>query len=185
MAAYQKCQHYGNWDISLKSTGNGISKQSLTIITTFHSSFHLVIHACDKQCWSMSNWHASLLLCTFSLHFPIKATTGDPSGISSTRLTMLFHIYKYQYYTITNPWVSSGVAPCACQYGSWKPLLSILGNEPFHLKHCLILTSFMAHKESGTKYHLFELLSDRLCHESNIYGMVERNFEFKILNKIK
>ena len=91
--------------------------------------------------------------CQGPLPVCLKVTTGDPTGISSTSSTMLFHCY--QYYTITNPWVCSGMVPCACQYGSWKPLLSILGNEPFHLKHCQIPTLFTAHKESGTKYRPF------------------------------
>ncbi len=41
-----------------------------------------------------------------------KATTGDPTGISSTSLIMVFHCYMYLYYTITNhvsvvPWGST------------------------------------------------------------------------------
>ena len=58
---------------------------------------------------------------------------------------------NYLYYTITNPWVCSGVVPCACQYGRWKPLLSILGSEPFHLSQCQIATSLAAHKEWGSE----------------------------------
>ena len=98
----------------------------------------------------------------------LKATTGDPTGISSASLTILFHCYKYQYYTITNPWVCSGVVPCACQYGSWKPLPSILGNEQFHLEYCQLPTVFTAHKESGTKYRPFEVYTGRVKHNSNI-----------------
>ncbi len=55
----------------------------------------------------------------------IKATTGDPTGISSTSLTMMIHCRKYLYCAIKNPFVCSRVAPCVCQRGKGHVLLNV------------------------------------------------------------